>query len=48
MASAGGGGEVVESHDDCKQDFGPWFKSQKLLIFFLTDDGQKMVTKTGA
>ena len=30
--------------DDCKRDFGPWFKSRKSLIFFfLADDGQKMV-----
>ena len=30
MASEGGGREVVERRDDCKQDFGPWFKSRKL------------------
>jgi hypothetical protein len=38
MASAGGGGVVVKWRGDCKRDFGPWFKSQKLLIFF---DGRR-------
>jgi len=39
----------VEWRDDCKRDFGPWFKSRKSLIsFFLMDDGQKMVDKLDA
>ncbi len=46
MASEGGSGAMVECGDDCKRDFGPWFKSRKSLIsFFFKDDGQKLVDK---
>ncbi len=49
MVFKGGGGVVVKIRDDCKQDFGPGFKSPKSLIcFFFTDDGQKLVDKITA
>jgi hypothetical protein len=45
MASAGGGGEAEEWRDDCKRDFGPWFKSQKSLIsFFWRTTDKKSLT----
>ena len=44
MASAGGGGEVVKWRDDCKRDFGLWFKSRKSLMFFSRTTIRKWLT----
>ena len=40
----GGGGEVVEWRDDCKWDFGPWFKSRKSQFFFWRTTDRKWLT----